>query len=47
MNNNNNTKKLIIRTLDNKVKVYNDVTIKEIKSGEELTLKYNLYNPTK
>jgi len=22
-------------------------TIKEIKSGEELTLKYNLYNPTK
>jgi len=26
---------------------YNLLTIKDIKSGEELTLKYNLYNPTK
>jgi|TARA_B110000977_G_scaffold112124_1_gene145319 SET domain-containing protein len=26
---------------------YELYTIKDIKSGEELTLKYNLYNPTK
>ena len=26
---------------------YNLITSKKIKSGEELTLKYNLYNPTK
>lgn len=26
---------------------YNLITSKDLKSGEELTLKYNLYNPTK
>ena len=51
MSNINNTKTLIIRTLHNKIKIYNDITINEIKKIKDLKCKLcldinNKYNNT-